>query len=64
VLQESVKKNVAETKRMRERDRYNSMSPDQMDALLQKKREYNVRKRSIGPSNNITETSPGIVYTT
>jgi hypothetical protein len=36
VLQDCHPRNAAETKRMRERDRYNSISPDQMDSLLKK----------------------------
>jgi hypothetical protein len=49
---------------MRERERYTSMSPDHMDALLVKKREYNKRKRNIVASNCNDERSPGIVHTT
>jgi hypothetical protein len=64
VLQDSPKKTAAETKRMRERGRYTSMSPDQMDGLLKKRRDYNVRRRSTRPSNCTAETSPGIVHAT
>jgi hypothetical protein len=59
VLQDSPKKTAAETKRMRERGRYTSMSPDQMDALLKKRRDYNVKRRSTTPSKCTAETSPG-----
>lgn len=62
LVRSSLKQSTAEKKRLRERVRYNSMSPEQMSSLLQKKRDYSKMRSKVVASNFNFDMSPGTCH--